>query len=228
MKDLNLKYISENYIELEEISRTMRLSVDKLHQLIDAKLIPEPSYTINSEITISSSLNDGYKTTIIRKYFPKNILKLIEQNAEKANADEFKTEFKENLLSHLKNHDHKMFAYGNVFDVNQKIDSNKAEEALEEEWDYYCKGVYGICTIDNNENAIIEKEIAVKRILDFIENKSPLLTPEEKIKLEELNAEFNNTASSFAPYQRESSSRGKYLDKLLKEFSLDELIKKYD
>jgi hypothetical protein len=228
MADLNLKYIAENYIELEEISRTVRLSVDKLHQLIEAKLIPEPSYIINSEITISSSLNDNHKTTIVRKYFPKNILELIKENAEKANADEFKEKFKENLLSRLKNHDHKTFAYGNVFDENQKIDSNKAEEALEEEWDYYCKGVYGICTINNNENAIIEKEIAVKRILDFIEKKSAILTPEEKIKLEELNTEFNKVTSSFAPYQRELSSRGKYLDKLLKEFSLDELIQKYN
>jgi hypothetical protein len=228
MRDSNLKYIAENYIELEEISRTVRLPVDKLHQLIEAKLIPEPSYIINSEITISSSLNDSHKTTIVRKYFPNNILELIKENAEKTNADEFKTKFKENLLSYLKNHNHKTFAYGNVFDENQKIDSNKAEEALEEEWDYYCKGVYGICTINNNENAIIEKEIAVKRILDFIEKKSSLVTLEEKVKLEELNAEFNNTASSFAPYQRESSSRGKYLDKLLKEFSLDELIKKYN
>jgi hypothetical protein len=52
--------------------------------------------------------------------------------------------------------------------------------ALEEEWNYFCKGVYGICTLNNNENDIIEKEIAIKRILNFIEKKSTSLTNEEK------------------------------------------------
>ncbi len=113
------------------------------------------------------------------------------------------------------------------FDENGNIDNEKIENALEEEWNYFLKGVYGICTLNNNENAIIDKEIAIKRILNFIEKKSNSLTKDEKIELQELNEEFNKSTSLFAPYQRESSSRGKYLDKLLKEFSLDNLIEEY-
>jgi len=225
--DKNLKYIEDNYIELEEIIKTANISSERLNELIENKLVPEASYVINSEITISSSLNDNHKIIIEKKYFHPSVLKLIKENAENLNPEKFKSEFKENLLSNLKNHDYKTFAYGNVFDQNGNIDNEKIENALEEEWNYYCKGVYGICTLNNNENAIIDKEIAIKRILSLIEKKSNSLTNEEKIELQELNVEFNKSTSSFAPYQRESSSRGKYLDKLLREFSLEDLIEEY-
>lgn len=225
MKDINIKYIEDNYLEAEEIIRIINLTPNKFNQLIEDKLIPEPSYVIQSNITISSSLNDNYRINASKRYFPKSILKLIENNIL-IHPEKFKTNFKENLLSVLKIHNHKSFAYGNVFDGNGKIDTKKADKALEEEWTYFCKGIYGICTLQSNEEAIIEKEIAIKRILDFIENKGSV--KDEINHLKELNNAFNKYTSDFAPYQRELSSRGKYLDKLLKEFSLQDLIKKYD
>jgi hypothetical protein len=227
MKDINLKYIEENYIEFEEIRKVMNLSLNRLQELIDNKLIPGASYVVKSETTVSSPLNDSYKVVTSKKYFPKSILKLIEKNVQ-SNPEIFKKEFKGNLLSLLKNHKNKTFAYGNVFGENEKIDIEKADKALEEEWNYFCKGIYGICTFEANEEAIIEKEIAIKRILDFIENKPLSITADEINYIKELNDEFNKVTSSFAPYQRELSSRGKYLDKLLKEFSMGDLVKKYD
>lgn len=226
--DKNLKYIEDNYIEFEEVIKTANISSEKLNELIESKLVQHPSYVINSEITISSSLNDNHKIRIEKRYFHPSVLRLIEVNSNNLNREKFKKEFKENLLSNLKNHDYKTFAYGNVFDENQNIDIEKIEKALEEEWDYFCKGVYGICTLNNDEVAIIEKEIAIKKILKFIEQKSSLLTKEDEMYLRELNIELNKSTSNFAPYQRELSSRGKYLDKLLREFSLEDLIKKYD
>jgi hypothetical protein len=226
MKDLNIKYIEENYLELEEVMKLTNFSSEKLDQLIKDKLIPESSYVINSEIIISSSLGDNYKIVSSKKYFAKNIIDIIKINSEK-NPEKLKQEFKQNLLTNLENHSQRKFAYGNVFDENEKINLEKVIPILEEEWDYFCKGVYGICSISNNENAIIEKEIAIKRILDFIKNKPSLPTKEEEIYLKELNKAMNESTSSFAPYQRKSSSRGKYLDQLLKEFSLNDLIKKY-
>lgn len=226
--DQNLKYIEDNYIELEEVIKTANIFIEKLIGLIEDKLIPQASYVVNSEITISSSLNDNHKIIIEKKYFHPSVLELIKRNVHNSNPEKFKLEFKENLLSNLKDHAYKAFAYGNVFDANENLDNEKIENALEEEWNYFCKGVYGICTLNNNENDIINKEIAIKRILSFIEKKSTSFTHDEKLELQDLNTEFNKSTSSFAPYQRELSSRGKYLDKLLREFSLEDLIKSYE
>lgn len=100
--------------------------------------------------------------------------------------------------------------------------------AFETEWDYYLKGIYGICTLHATGEEIARKEIAVKKILSFIqEHQGIVLTEAKKEQLIKLNAEYNAIANFFAPYQRVSSSRGKYLDKILKENALDELVKKY-
>lgn len=223
--DINLKYIVENYIEFEEVIKMANVSSEKLNELIENKLVPNASYVINSDIVISSSLNDTHKITVEKKYFHPSILHFIKDNSEDSDSEKFKIAFKQNLLANLKNHAYRTYAYGNVFDENGALNNEKTDLALEEEWNYFCKGVYGICTLNNNENDIIEKEIAIKRILNFIEKKSSSLKNEEKTELQELNTEFNKATSNFAPYQRELSSRGKYLDKLLIEYSLDDLIK---
>ncbi len=113
--DQNLKYIVENYIVFEEVTKMANISSDKLNELIKNKLVPEPSYVINSDITISSSLNDTHKVSIERRYFHPSVLQLIKDNVENLNPEKFKINFKENLLSNLKSHAHKTFAYGNVF-----------------------------------------------------------------------------------------------------------------
>ncbi len=82
MKDINIRYIEENYFEFEEILKLTNLSVDKLNQLIAHKLIPEPSYIIDSEVKISSSLNDSYKMVSSKRYFAKNIIDLVRNNIE--------------------------------------------------------------------------------------------------------------------------------------------------
>lgn len=227
MKDINIQYIEENYLEFEKVKELTNLSSEELNELIINKIIPSPSYCIDSETTISSPLNDTYKLVVSKRYFAKNIVDLIKTN-KGLTYEKLKEKFKQNLLFNLQNHKHRTFAYGNVFDENGTLNPEKTEKALNEEWDYFCEGIYGICTLKNDENAVIEKEITIKRILDFIANKSAEKTIEEENYLKELNSEMNKSTSNFAPYQRKLSSRGKYLDKLLREFSLDDLIKKYD
>ena len=74
-----------------------------------------------------------------------------------------------------------------------------------------------------------KKEIAVKKIIEFTKKHHNLkLNTKEKSILKSLNLEFNKVSNLFAPYQRKTSSRGKYLDKILKFNSMEELIKKYN
>ncbi len=73
-----------------------------------------------------------------------------------------------------------------------------------------------------------KKEIAVKKLIHFNTQLSDKkLTDDESEELIKLSEEFNEVAQKFAPYQRKSSSRGKYLDKILEENNLDYLVKKY-
>ena len=119
------------------------------------------------------------------------------------------------------------FAYNNLFS-NDGLNADEFDKNFEEEWDFYIAGGYGICTLNATEQEIVEKEIIVKKLKKLYEE--TLGRDFEKKEIEELiflNQQFNKVAANFAPYQRDSSSRGKYLDALLRKANLIEEIKNY-
>jgi hypothetical protein len=82
------------------------VSSEKLNELIENKLVPNASYVINSDIVISSSLNDTHKITVEKRYFHSSVLELIKDNSEHSDSEKFKIAFKQNLVANLKNHAH--------------------------------------------------------------------------------------------------------------------------
>ncbi|WP_439879689.1 DUF6058 family natural product biosynthesis protein [Pontibacter sp. MBLB2868] len=225
----NIEYIKANFIEKRDLLKLTETSSDFLESLISKELVPKASYFVEHEIKISSPLNDCAAEVLKEEYFGKNVIALV--NAHKREVlqpNEFKQRFRDNFKRILQAHDSRSFAYGNIFNEKGELIEDKFMEVFEEEWKYYCLGVYGICTQNANEKAIVAKEVAVKKLIRF--NKDNLacpLTEEQKRELIELNNEFNQVASLFAPYQRENSSRNKYLDKALENNSLKKLVKNY-
>lgn len=220
----NFEYISGNYITEEKLCDITGITKDKLNALIQNHLVPEASYVVTRSIKITSPLNDEFQTEITEKYFSKNCISLIQKNKETKDSHEYKAEFREKFIQNLMKHPDRNFAYHNAFNNDQE----KLEEIFESEWEAYCNGIYGICTINSTEEDIVRKEIAVKKLIHFNTLFSQkTLNENETEELIQLNKEFNEVAEKFAPYQRASSSRGKYLDKILEDNSLDYLIKKY-
>lgn len=223
----NFNYISENYITEDELCNITNISKNELAVLIQNQLVPQPSYTVFRSIRITSPLNDEFESEITEKYFSKNCISLIKKNKELRDIAQYKAEFKENFMQHLINHPHKSFAYDGMFKTSFP-EQEKLNEIFESEWAAYCNGIYGICTLHSTEEEIVKKEIAVKKLIHFNTQLSDKkFTADESEELIKLSEEFNEVAQKFAPYQRKSSSRGKYLDKILEENNLDYLVKKY-
>ena len=229
MKNINTKYIQDNFVEGEFILQHFGLEKSEFEKLIEDKIIPQASYKIERANRITSSLNDEIVESYMEEYFPKSIINLLEKYLKnKISAKEEKINFKENFKQNLTNHNDREFAYGNIFE-GDKLNEIAFDHNFEIEWDFYAKGVYGICTLNATEEEIVEKEIAVKKIKKLYEaTENRKLTDDEVKELIELNKQFNAIAALFAPYQRESSSRGKYLDTLLRKANLHDEIKKYE
>lgn len=225
--DINLKYIEGNYIEKQELCKLANISSEGLEALIEKELIPNASYSINSTHEISSPLGDKIAVTEPKEFFLKSTVALIEKN--KLLVDEpsrFKAQIKEEFLATLDRHVDKRYAYNNAIGEKGNIDSSKVEDAFKIEWDYYCRGIYGICTLKATGSDIVKKEIAVKKLIEFNENHADNeLNGQEKEVLKSLSAQYNEVSNLFAPYQRETSSRGKYLDKILRMNDMSQLIK---
>lgn len=226
--DINLKYIEGNYIEKKALCELASISPEELEGLIEKELIPNASYTINSTHEVRSPLGDRITVTELREFFLKNTVNLIEKNKVLAGDPTlFKAQIRAEFLEALGNNVDKRYAYDNVLTEKGELDNDKIEGAFETEWDYYCRGIYGICTLNATGADIAKKEIAVKKLIEFNQNHpESTLNEQEKETLKSLNAQYNEVSNLFAPYQRESSSRGKYLDKILEMNGMNQLIKK--
>ena len=221
MKEINLKYLDENFLSLEELSAQTGISADKIKVYIEEQLLPQPSYKLRKIFTITSPLDDEHKIDGETLYFPKSYLSLL-NNLEKQNSQEIKENFINQMRQHLLNHNSKDLAYENAVS-----DENRIEKELENEWDYYQKGIYGICTLNASPSELIEKEIAVKKLLRFLDKFSEDKWEHKKSELLQIIAEYDEVSNVFAPYQRESSSRGKYVDKALQKLGIEDKIKTY-
>ncbi len=223
----NFEYISENYITEEQLCSITGITKDDLSKLIQNRLVPDASYTVTRSINITSPLNDEFQSEITEKYFSKSCISMVQKNKELKDSQQYKAEFKEKFIQLLMKHPDKHFAYHNIFN-NETVDQEKFNEIFESEWDAYCEGIYGICTLNSTDEEIVKKEIAVQKLIQFNTRFSQRpLNPDEIEELIRLNDEFNEVANSFAPYQRDLSSRGKYLDKILENNNLSYLVKKY-
>ena len=98
---------------------------------------------------------------------------------------------------------------------------------LENEWEHYCNGIYGICTLNASPREIIEKEIAVKKLIALLNAHRSEELPDQKENLSQIVGDYDRVSNLFAPYQRETSSRGKYVDRALEAAGCEDKIKHY-
>jgi len=227
--DIDLKYIQENFIESDELCQISEISHQELKTLIDNKLIPNSSYEITITYKINSPLDDEKVISEVKKYYPKSVISLIQQNKNLNNSSKFKESLKTEFINTFINSNYNNFGYDNITKKDGSVNIEKLNLAFKQEWQHYLKGIYGICTLNGTGTEIAKKEIVVKRLIEFNKKHGEKkLSDNDKEILTILNNEFNEVSSLFAPYQRMISSRGKYLDKILELNSLSELIKNYD
>src|SRR5688572_1386697 len=105
----DLQYLRNNFIEWDTVCKQAEISGDKLQDLIARNIIPEPSYTIKSDIKITSALKDEYLINKVEKYFNKNVITLILAHKEGITPEEIKTNFRNSFYHFLSTHPDRSF-----------------------------------------------------------------------------------------------------------------------
>ena len=220
MKDPNLEYLNNNFLTLEQVSQTTGVAILEIENRIRNGQLPEPSYRLNRKVEITSPLGDKHVIEETTLYFPPSYIGLVKQNA--GETAEIKRKFIDELRVHFGDHPSKDFAYDGA-----AVDGQKLDAALEHEWESYSKGIYGICTLNATPAEIIGKEIAVKRLIAFLNSHSDGDLKDNESEFAKIVEEYDKVSNLFAPYQRETSSRGKYVDKPLRLLKLEDKVRKY-
>ena len=222
MQDLNLKYLNDGFLTLDEVSRKSGVPAREIEDRIRDRNLPEPSYRLRSRSVITSALDDEHIIEEERSYFPLNYPDLVVERQD-GDANEIKDDFIGKMKEHLLSHPGKEFAFGGIVAEAATLDAE-----LEAEWNHYCAGIYGICTLEAAAPDIIDKEIAVKKIISFLEaHEDGELSENQKESLFQMIEAYDKVSNLFAPYQRVTSSRGKYIDKALRSLGKEDLIKQY-
>lgn len=230
--DQSLCYIQKYFLTLEAVATRADVSVDYITTLIEKKAIPASSYVVNSNTKINSSLNDEIFNSTVESYFPPSILnKLFELKSIKPDAETIATLEKEKFSSKFKWElmfsKNKEYAYSDkIWNAKGELNDEALDKVIDNEWNNYLKGIYGICTFDATVVQIIKKEISIARLKIFINTLQRIQLPVDKLKdiAKELINEYNLVSTYFAPYQRANVSRGKYADFLIERFNLNDVV----
>ena len=218
------KYIAKNFLTRTQLLKISSVSGEKLSELISAGCFPNPSYRVELGAKIESFFGEHSETEVI-EFFPKSAAQLLANLANLANLaaaasgavemavvlkEEFCKEYQATLL------DLEAASYGlwSFFEADGASLNAEGAAFLNQEWQHYLDGTYGVCTNTADVRDIATKEAMIARI-KFIcaeidaGRKGDLLD-----RLVEAVDQLDSVSAAFAPHELERSSREKFINQI--------------
>lgn len=224
MSDLET-YLKSNYRTANELAAACDISVDELDGLVKEKLVPEPSYIVNSQDTlISQAFGDlpAQGARAGRYFHPGNAAWIIlaldakkESGAEQAHRN-LKDRFKRNFIAALQELDKKTFRLSDSFtDTGQPI-AHGLDSRAEKAWDSFLKGVFSLCVADpSSEMAIARKEVLQEALTNLSDSGlGANSSPQAKSHALDLIGQYAQAAMPFSPPEYPRSSRKRLVEDL--------------
>ncbi|MQR00906.1 DUF6058 family natural product biosynthesis protein [Glaciimonas soli] len=229
MSDLNT-YLAKNYFNAEQFAAACDMTVSELNALIQASLIPAPSYVVTPSATVRSHVFGEMAApgAIPGDYFhPANVV-WVNVAREIVARNDHQTPFaslKERYCSHFQ----KALSDLNITTWRLKDcfhdDGAPIKEGLhirtEFAWEQFLLGTFGLCIA----NPISEAEIALKEVLQeklvaLSENGSKITfnQTDAKMMLTLIDA-YQNAAMPFSPVEYHLSSRKRLVDDLRRQIN---------
>lgn len=222
MNDLQ-DYLSNNYQTAHQLAVACNISVDELAGLVEEKLVPEPSYTVNANGTFTSQafgelagasaeagqyFHPGNATWVALALTAKRVSGA--QEAHRNLKDRFKRKFVA-ALQELNKTTHRIC--DSFTDAGEPI-SEGLDIRSETAWGYFLKGVFSLCVADpSSEKTIARKEILQEALNVLSESDlGPNSPPEAKRRALDLVDQYAQSAMPFSPPEYPRSSRKRLVE----------------
>jgi rubrerythrin len=222
----NREYLQLHYCSLEQLLKTADIESDTFFSYIAANCLPQHSYVWRETSAIQSLASEtAWCNQEIFYYPPRHALLLQDvmtwhrymSLSQIANAVE--EDFKQRYVAILR----QLNAFADVLSEyvlsDNTLNQSMVDLLLENEWQQYLQGVYGICVQEPTPENIAIKEIMLRRIRLITEDcKKEKLTSEEVIALQQALQQYDQVATLFAPYERDTSSRQKWYEGIREKY----------
>ncbi len=206
-----INYLNQNFYSKAEFLQRAGLTAEKLAQLQSLKVMPLASHKIQLTVACDSLLGDYHNVQTI-EYYAKGYLPWlvdisaldIQQSAQSLFTDRYKLKLQQ--------------LQGEGFintDINLQDNFNSF---VEQEWQHFLQGTYGLCTKSGLPEDIAAKELAVMIIKQLTEKES--LNTMEINKLEKAVNLLDSASSLFAPHERAQSSREILINQIRNKYQL--------
>lgn len=215
---MSLHYIQSTFLTFELLTELSGVSPERLHAFMDAGCLPGPAYRVSGPCQISSFFGD-HEERIELQYFPRAYVAkatMLERSglslqdlakSEKASFFKLYAETLEALGAQT-------FGLGSLFGPSGMVDGAEANALLENEWQAYLDGTYGLCTRTASATEIATKEAMIAKIkyltavIDAGSQGQLVADLKQAVDL------LDQVSAPFAPHEVARSSRERYVNQV--------------
>ncbi len=227
--DNNRQYLQLQYCSLEQLLTSADIESDEFFSYIAANCMPQQSYVWRESSAIHSVIVEtAWCNQEILYYPPRHALLLQDLTTWQRYmslsqiATAVEDDFKQRYVATLR----QLNAFDDVLREyilsDNTLNQAMIDVLLENEWQDYLQGIYGICVKDPTPENIAMKEIMVRRIrLLTVEGTKENLRNEDLIALQQALQQYDQVAALFAPYERATSSRRQWYEKICEKYAID-------
>ncbi|MFS1525650.1 DUF6058 family natural product biosynthesis protein [Microbulbifer sp. 2304DJ12-6] len=206
-----VRYFFDNFYTKNQLLDKANVDEGRLLELQNLEVMPRASYSLEISIQCDSFFG-AYEASENSEFYSKGYLSWVNILLSLEKVEDAKKIFKDRYCQQLES-----LREDGIYSNSPKLNS-ELELTLDSEWKYFLDGTYGLCTKNGLPEQIASKEIAILIASDFLD--CDLIEDQSRKKLIKIIDLLDDVSSYFAPHERESSSRQKYINELRLRYDL--------
>ncbi|WP_444934469.1 DUF6058 family natural product biosynthesis protein [Microbulbifer sp. JTAC008] len=206
-----LNYLDKHFLTKEQLIQATQISELQLQRYQDEGVMPKPSYKLNIKWSCESFFGAHSEKQAV-EYFAKGYASWI-------GIIEAKQDFNSIYQCFANRYMAKIAQLQNLrYESRNPKFSSGISQHIEEEWQHFIEGTYGLCTRSGLPEDIAAKELASTEINALLAQDT--LSQKQIYRLNRFVDLLDETSAYFAPHERSISSRTKLIDMPRREYNL--------
>ena len=218
-----MQYMDKYFVEKTKLANTLNISTSQLLSFTELGVLPNYSYHIKNsnlvdtvvfgKLNIEQGIPGKYYAKSVQQWFNK-AQKVVAHYPGNQVREQLQHQFEFEYSQQIKTLPQLIQLFPEIFDDHGTVLDTQLKMQAEETWNDHLNGSYGLCVVKSDSvSAIIEKQIAVRRLASATENgHKQKFNREQQTEFLQAAAEFDKIAMPFSPADYPLSSRKRLLD----------------
>ncbi|MCJ8338098.1 MAG: DUF6058 family natural product biosynthesis protein [Pseudomonadales bacterium] len=218
-----MQYMDKYFVEENKLADTLKISTSQLLKFTKLGVIPSYSYHIISEnfletvvfgkLQIEQGIPGKYYSKSVQHWFNK-AQKVVAHYPSNQIRKKLQNQFLLDYSQQIKQLPKLTQLFPDLFDNQGTLLEPQLKNKAEQTWNDHLNGSYGLCVVNpNSVSAIIEKQIAVRRLASATENgNKSKFSQQQQTEFFVAAEKFDQVAMPFSPADYPLSSRKRLLD----------------